>query len=98
TSAIEHFGLCVYGQQEYVENYDKQAMSWIYHLLKPNGLCYITVPYGKELRDDGHWRVYNKAAIQDRFIGKFLVEEKIFFKSGGCSCPDIKGIVAESDA
>lgn len=98
TSAIEHFGLNVYGSPV-VEDYDAQAMAAMYRLLKPGGTCYITVPYGSTFLDDGgHWRVYNRETLQQRIIGEFAIEEKIFFKSGGCVVPDVDGIVAESDA
>ena len=97
TSAIEHFGLNVYGSPE-VEDYDAQAMREIFRLLHPGGRCYLTVPYGREFKANGHWRVYCRKTLQERLIGQFNVEKKIFFKSGGCVCPDVDGIVEEKDA
>lgn len=97
TSAIEHFGLNVYGSPV-VEDYDAQAMNEIYRLLVPGGRCYLTVPYGREFKENGHWRVYCRKTLQDRLIGGFEVMKKIFFKSGGCVCPDVDGIVEEKDA
>lgn len=98
TSAIEHFGLVVYGQQYLIHNYDIQAMDGIYTLLKKGGTCYITVPYGKEFLDEGDWRVYDRYSLQNRIIRLFDVEKKIFFLSGGCGCLDVDGIVKEEDA
>ncbi len=98
TSALEHFGLCVYGQKEKVEDADTQSVRWMHTLLKPGGSCWITVPYGRELRDDGDWRVYHKASLQDRMIQDFEVVEKLFFKSGECICKSVGNIVAEEDA
>ena len=98
TSAIEHFGLCVYGQTERIEDYDAQAMRAMYDLLKPGGTCYITVPYCGKFREERDWRVYDEATLQERIIGKFEVVEKIFFKSGGCICPDVNNIVSKEDA
>ena len=98
TSAIEHFGLVVYGQQILVKDYDIQAMDAIYYLLKKGGSCYITIPYGREFIDNEDWRVYDKYSLINRIIRLFNVEKKIFFLSGGCGCPDDNGIVKEVDA
>lgn len=97
TSAVEHFGLPVYGSPK-IECYDQIAMSWMHGLLKPGGICYITVPYGKEFQDEGDWRVYDETSLQQRIIGEFAVEKKIYFLSGGCCCPDRDLIVEEKDA
>ena len=98
TSAIEHFGLCVYGQKEKVEDYDSQAMDWMYELLKPEGTCYITVPYCGKFREEQDWRVYDAYSLEKRIIRKFRIVEKVFFKSGGCICPDVNNIVSQENA
>jgi hypothetical protein len=78
TSAIEHFGLNVYGS-DVDPNYDIKAMSLMYDVLKDNGTCYITVPYGKYFIEDTDWRVYNSEKLQERIVGNFKVEKKLFF-------------------
>lgn len=98
TSAIEHFGLQVYGQVEKIEDYDTQAVQWMFNLLKPGGSCYITVPFGKAFHEDKDWRVYDAESLQRRIILNFQVIEKVFFKSGSCICPDVDNIVTQEDA
>lgn len=87
TSALEHFGLGTYPQDKTGDvNYDVIAMRCIYTLLKPGGTCYVTVPYGKHfLQHNNDWRVYNAAALQERFIDKFELVRKEFFVSAECS-------------
>ncbi len=64
-------------------------MGAIWSLLRPNGTCYLTVPYGKEYIVHGKdWRVYHAASLQERIIQDFKVEQKIFFKSAHAACPD----------
>lgn len=99
TSAIEHFGLPIYGFDRHVEDYDSQAMDAIWDVLKPGGRCYITVPYGRDHRNESDWRVYNQESLQKRIIRKFAVEKRMYFLSGGCACPaDANGIVLGADA
>lgn len=88
TSAIEHFGLLVYGQKEPAPDYDEQTMAAVHRLLRPGVTSYITVPYGRDFREDTDWRVYNEAALRKRLIQQFYVETMRFFKSGECNCPD----------
>lgn len=79
-SAIEHFGLNTYGEGKSRTNYDILAMRYIYDLLKPGGVCYITVPFGgKFVVVNPHWRVYDWSAFVDRLVGDFNIE---FFKLG----------------
>ncbi len=98
TSAIEHFGLPLYGFHSRIPDYDIQTTDWIYQLLRPGGTYYLTVPYGRDFREDPDWRVYNHTALQARLVGRFLVERKVFFLSGGCHCPHVDGIVTQKDA
>lgn len=83
-SAIEHFGLTTYGDTyNALPYYDVVAMRKIWEILKPEGVCYLTVPYGKDFLTCGkHWRVYNHSSLYARLVQKFVVEEKIFFTSG----------------
>ena len=73
-------------------NYDVKAMTKIYDWLKPEGVCYVSVPYGKTSlvgRLDGvykehppdkwEWRIYSKQALQDRIIQKFHVDSIDYF-------------------
>jgi len=98
TSALEHFGLPLYGFRGSAPDYDARACDWVYRLLKPGGRFYVTVPYGREFAVESDWRVYCKRSLQDRIVKDFAVEKKVFFLSGGCDCPDDRGIVKEADA
>lgn len=89
TSAIEHFGLGTYPGCPCLKDHDVTAMEMIWRILRPNGTCYLTVPYGREHIEHGRdWRVYSKQSLQERLIQKFNVEKKLFFKSAGCNVPD----------
>lgn len=71
-SAIEHFGLGVYGDESDKEYYDVVAMNHAYNMLKPGGRCYIVVPFGgKFITVKPHWRVYDFGAIKDRLQQNF---------------------------
>lgn len=98
TSAIEHFGLGVYGDQDRDPLKDMKAMTWMHRLLRPGGLCYITVPYGREHVDAQDWRVYDAKSLEWRIVQEFNVIDKAFFKSGGCICPDVDNMVTREDA
>lgn len=93
-SAIEHFGLGTYEGSVLDSDYDSTAMNGIWNLLRNNGTCYLTVPYGKEYLVHGKdWRVYDKEALEKRLIGDFKLEQKIFFKSAHAQCPDDGGAI-----
>lgn len=104
TSAIEHFGLPVYGYPKLTEDLDAQAMSWMWKLLLPGGRCWITVPYGQHFfyrspnGDLLDWRVYDRESLKSRIIQHFKVEKKLFFKSGPCEVREQDGLVSEEDA
>lgn len=99
TSAIEHFGLGLYGDHDKDNLKDMKAMIAIHRLLRPGGRCYVTVPYGKRFFETIDWRIYDAAALQDRIVGEFSVVEKVFFKSAeAAGCPDDGGIVKQEDA
>lgn len=83
-SAIEHFGLTTYGEGRQHPYYDVIAMRIIRQLLKMNGTCYITVPYGhKHVDVDIHWRIYNSESIMSRLYQDFNVEIYGIVVSGG---------------
>lgn len=87
-SAIEHFGLPVYGGT-IDPDYDSKAMDRIWDLLRWGGVCWLTTPYCKHGHTFmPHWRVYDAVSLPARIIRKFSVEEKAFFKSH----PDCPGI------
>lgn len=70
-SAIEHFGLGTYGEAIH-PYYDVIAMRWIWHMLKENGVCYISVPYGgRFIEKYPHWRIYNKKEANYRIVQDF---------------------------
>lgn len=105
-SVIEHFGIA-YGDDGAPEGemeWDITAMSRMWRLLKPGGLCYITVPYGRRFFVHGvDWRVYDKAAVESRLINPadlgFEVIEKSFFLSAECEVQTIDGFnIAEEVA
>ena len=89
TSAIEHFGLGDkngvspwYGKTVLNKLYDCVAMQGIWNCLKPGGAAYITVPYARDfLEVPPYYRVYDRKSLQDRIIGGFAVEKKLFFLS-----------------
>jgi hypothetical protein len=97
-SALEHFGLKCYEGCPGDENLDMAASAFMLDLLRTGGTCYVTVPYGREYIDKGDWRVYNRESLQERIIGDFEVETRLYFKSGGCNVPDVGGIVDEQFA
>lgn len=102
TSALEHFGLGMYGMTRQVEDHDSRAVDAVWPLLKPGGSFYVTVPYGREFLVYGpHWRVYCRETLRDRIVRSFDVVEKVFFKSGDCPVPDDGSsipLVREADA
>jgi SAM-dependent methyltransferase len=74
-SAIEHFGLGAYGEGFYKPYYDVIACRYIYDLLKPGGVAYISVPYGGRFVEYGnHWRVYSDSELRGRIVQDFKVE------------------------
>ena len=86
TSAIEHFGLGTYDRhQEVIRDvhdldYDQVAMRKVFEVLRPGGVCYVTVPFGKSFRSNSDWRVYNPDTI-GRIIQRFEVETTDYFLS-----------------
>lgn len=97
-SAVEHFGLNVYGYGKHVEDLDVQTMQQIHRVLRPGGTCHLTVPFCHCYREERDWRVYDERSVRERLVGDFAVEDEVYFKSGGCCCPDVDGIVTKADA
>ena len=73
-STLEHFGL-----SNNIENYDVLAVQNIWNSLKPSGVFYVTVPFGKDYRlayanpSCPVWRVYNSESLKNRVIQKFEI-------------------------
>lgn len=93
-SAIEHFGLGTYPDPVWPDpvldaDLDAKVLMQFWHILKPNGTIYLTVPYGEKYIVHGtDWRVYNQKELKKRLIQDYQVEEKVFFKSAHAACPD----------
>ena len=100
-STIEHAGLGTYGEMIDDLDYDMKMARKIYDWLKPNGVAYITVPYGKtmlvgridgfykeHLSDKWEWRIYNSEHLQKRIIQKFHVDSIEYFFSADYKHPD----------
>lgn len=92
-SAIEHFGLGTYSEGPVNHFYDVIAMHNIWRLLRPGGLAYISVPYGRAFCEWGmDWRVYDAQALEGRIVQDFKVEDKQFFVASG----EAKGFIPRS--
>lgn len=71
-STLEHIGL----QEPYFANGDKVAVDIIAEALKPGGLFFFSVPFGKPT---GHYRVYNRSRLRFLVEGEFEILEEKFF-------------------
>jgi len=75
-STLEHFGMNTYEEEFSYEYYDVIASRYVYDLLKPNGVFYLTVPFGgKYVERRPHWRVYDWASLGDRLFTGFVLEK-----------------------
>jgi SAM-dependent methyltransferase len=63
-SAIEHFGLGSYGQDDAAQRLDQAALSDIRERLAPGGRLILTVPCGREGSVDDFQRVYTPAELR----------------------------------
>ncbi len=74
-SALEHFGLQVYGDACSGMG-DISACRIIHMLLKKGGTFYVQVPFGGKLVERiGEWRVYDMASLWERIIQDFVLDE-----------------------
>jgi len=74
-SSIEHFGMDIYGS-EIRDDADKVAIMEIARVLKPSGLLFLTVPFGKYSKS---WsRVYNTKSLKALLEDFKILEEKYF--------------------
>lgn len=75
-SAIEHFGMGVYGEGgSPAPYYDVVAMRQVWNVLRPGGTAYVTVPCDKTYGECwGHWRTYDRHALYHRIIQDFTPE------------------------
>src|SRR6185369_5655047 len=92
-SAIEHFGLNCYKENDSCPNfvYDSIAMYNIWRLLKPNGVVYLTVPFGAVFVEFvPHWRVYDEEKLKRQIIQNFIVEKEIYLFTADARLHDQK--------
>jgi len=82
TSAIEHFGLNTYREGIFNDDYDVDAVGNVWTALKPDGLFYVTVPFGSTFHvQKPDWRIYDSVSLRARIIQDFTVEAKDYFAS-----------------
>jgi SAM-dependent methyltransferase len=82
TSAIEHFGINVYKEGHKGDDYDAVAVGKVWAILNPNGVFYVTVPFGsKYMVENENWRVYDSEQLKQRIIQQFTVDRMDFFMS-----------------
>lgn len=82
-SCIEHFGMNVYGEGFTHRYYDIIAMRKVWEVLKPNGVVYLTVPFGGYyLEHWPHWRIYDMASFKDRLANGFEIEKVLSASAG----------------
>lgn len=79
-SALEHFGLMFYGNDELDAEADVKAIREIRRILKSGATVLVTVPYG--IGEQSWYRTYNRETLQ-RLIEDWIVEEKSFFVETG---------------
>jgi SAM-dependent methyltransferase len=72
-SAIEHFGLGVYGEPPAEDRLDEEAMQRVLTLVKPGGILVLTAPFGR-FHVEAQQRVYDRAALQ-RLLKGWEVEQ-----------------------
>jgi len=74
-SSIEHFGMDVYGSKKR-DDADKAAIMEIRRVLSPDGLLFLTIPFGKYSKS---WsRVYNIKTLKALLEDFNILEEKYF--------------------
>lgn len=66
-SSLEHIGLGAYGDP-LDEDGDTKAIQRAWTWLKPGGLLYADVPYGRFEVKKGKWRVYDQRAVERRLV------------------------------
>ena len=81
-STVEHIGLeGRYGSPS-VQNGDVRALEKTKHVLRPEGILILTVPYGKEKTIKPLHRVYNKNSDLLKFAyANFNVVDEEFYKN-----------------
>lgn len=77
-STIEHIGLGVYGDPQYMDG-DRAAARSIRKLLKKGGKFLITIPFGKP-RDTSWYRVYDKARVEYLLEGFTIKDMRVYKK------------------
>ena len=80
--ALEHIGLGRYGDTIDAFGYLK-AIDNIYHLLKPNGICFISVPIGNQRIEFNAHRVFNFTYLSSVFKQKFTIINFSYINDAG---------------
>ena len=90
-STIEHIGLGVYGDPQYMDG-DRAAARSIRNLLKKGGKFLITIPFGKP-RDTSWYRVYDMDRVKHLLEGFEIKDVRVYKKDGGdwVQCPIKEG-------
>lgn len=74
-SSVEHFGMNIYGAEKR-DDADKAAIMELRRVLKPTGLLFLTIPFGKYSKS---WsRVYNIKTLKVLLEDFNILEEKYF--------------------
>lgn len=73
-STLEHIGM----QKPYFPNGDKMAVDIIAEALKPGGLFFFSVPFGRPTSRT-RYRVYDRARVKFIIEGRFEIQEEMFF-------------------
>jgi len=92
-SSIEHFGMDVYGSKK-SNDADKAAIMEIRRVLKPDGLIFLTIPFGKYSKS---WsRVYNTQSLK-ALLDDFNILEEQYFEQTDFGWVDTTKEVAETN-
>ena len=80
-SAIEHFGLSVYGNKQQNAKADKEAIAKVKSLLKPKGQFIFTAPFGVHETIKDFERIYDMADLSRLLpFDDFAIKDMEFYK------------------
>jgi len=81
-SAIEHFGLGAYGEEEDAVGGDERALQRLRGLTREGGLLVMTVPFGRGAAQADGERVYDRALLR-RLLEGWSIEDLTFVERQG---------------
>jgi SAM-dependent methyltransferase len=81
-SAIEHFGLGAYGEDEGAKEGDVGALQRLRGLTRDGGLLVMTVPFGRGAAETETERTYDRTLLE-RLLGAWSVEDLTFVERQG---------------